>query len=284
MMGAFSRLDHVLVGVRDLEAARAAWVRLGFNPCPRGRHMGWGTANYCLMFPGDYIELLGIVDPTQFVNRLDSFLESGEGLLGISFASRDLAASAGHLARAGIVCEGPKDLKRTIELPGGDVFPAFKLLYPPPEAAPGLNAFACNHLTPELVWNPAWLEHPNKATAIADVVSVAADPGALAPAYALLLGSEAVRSANGALEARCGRAMLRVLTPEAFRERYPGSGEAPAGDSPRLAALSIGSSDLAETRRVLESKGVAFVEAPKPGALDVPPEAASGVRLSFLGV
>ena len=63
MTGAFSGLDHVLVGVRDLEAARATWTGLGFNPCPRGRHTGWGTANYCLMFPGDYVELLGIVDP-----------------------------------------------------------------------------------------------------------------------------------------------------------------------------------------------------------------------------
>src|SRR5690606_16548326 len=66
--------DHVLVGVDDLEAARRNWERLGFTACPRGRHIGWGTANYCLMFPENYVELIGIVDPDQFTNNLDSFL------------------------------------------------------------------------------------------------------------------------------------------------------------------------------------------------------------------
>ena len=74
--------DHVLVGVASLEAARRNWQRLGFTACPRGRHIGWGTANYCLMFPENYIELIGIVDPEQFTNSLDRFLaERGEGVL-----------------------------------------------------------------------------------------------------------------------------------------------------------------------------------------------------------
>ena len=67
-------IDHVLIGVRDLEAARAQYARLGFNSTPRGRHVGWGTANYCIMFERDYLELLGIVDPAQFTNQLDRFL------------------------------------------------------------------------------------------------------------------------------------------------------------------------------------------------------------------
>ena len=76
---AIGGLDHVLVGVRDLEAARRAWARLGFTLTPRGRHIGWGTANYCIMFAREYVELLGIVDPGLFVNRLDRFLETREG-------------------------------------------------------------------------------------------------------------------------------------------------------------------------------------------------------------
>src|SRR3546814_9908741 len=72
-------VDHVLVGVRNLEAARDTYRRLGFTVSPRGRHIGWGTANYCIMFPGDYIELLGIVDATQFTNNLNRFLASREG-------------------------------------------------------------------------------------------------------------------------------------------------------------------------------------------------------------
>ena len=60
-------LDHVIVGVRDLERARLGWTRLGFTLSSRGRHIGQGTANYCIMFRSDYVELLGVVDPSDFV-------------------------------------------------------------------------------------------------------------------------------------------------------------------------------------------------------------------------
>src|SRR3546814_4839315 len=95
-------VDHVLVGVRNLEAARDTYRLLGFTVSPRGRHIGWGTANYCIMFPGDYIELLGIVDATQFTNNLNRFLESREGLLGIAFASDDVALAGRALRQAGM--------------------------------------------------------------------------------------------------------------------------------------------------------------------------------------
>ena len=78
MQRAITRLDHLIVGVRDLEAARGAWARLGFNSTPRGRHVGWATANYCIMFEADYLELLGIVDPAAFTNGLDERLAEDE--------------------------------------------------------------------------------------------------------------------------------------------------------------------------------------------------------------
>ena len=112
-------IDHVLVGVRDLEAARSSYTRLGFTVSPRGRHIGWGTANYCIMFPDDYIELLGIVDPTQFTNNLNRFLESREGLLGLAFASDDVSLAARALNRAGIAPGEMRDLKRILEHPEG---------------------------------------------------------------------------------------------------------------------------------------------------------------------
>ena len=61
MNNEISGIDHIVVGVRDLEQARLAWARLGFTLSPRGRHIGQGTANYCIMFASDYVELLGLV-------------------------------------------------------------------------------------------------------------------------------------------------------------------------------------------------------------------------------
>ena len=78
---AISGIDHTLVGVRDLEVARGTWQALGFTVTPRGRHIGWGTGNYCIMLESGYIELLGVVDPSQFLNNLDGFLQKREILL-----------------------------------------------------------------------------------------------------------------------------------------------------------------------------------------------------------
>jgi hypothetical protein len=125
-------IDHSLIGVRDLEAAKRTWQSLGFTVTPRGRHIGWGTANYCLMFERGYVELLGILDPKQFTNDLDKFLADREGLLGLAFASADARATAGRLSASGLHPEGPKDLKRLLELPEGEQLPAFKLVYLPP--------------------------------------------------------------------------------------------------------------------------------------------------------
>src|SRR5262245_60101974 len=95
-------IDHTLIGVRDLEAARTAWARLGLQITPRGRHIGWGTANYCIMLERGYIELLGIVDDKQLTNNLDKFLEQREGLLGLAFNSRDGDATAAWLRKQGL--------------------------------------------------------------------------------------------------------------------------------------------------------------------------------------
>ena len=98
-------IDHAIVGVRDLEQARASYERLGFAATPRGRHVGWGTANYCLMFVDDYLELLGIVDPAEFTNELERFLAEREGLLAVALRSDrprgDPRRLAGRRAGAG---------------------------------------------------------------------------------------------------------------------------------------------------------------------------------------
>src|SRR3546814_15261514 len=47
-------IDHALIGVADLERARAAFTRLGFTITPRGRPIGWGTGNYTVMFAKAY--------------------------------------------------------------------------------------------------------------------------------------------------------------------------------------------------------------------------------------
>lgn len=264
-------LDHMIAGVRDLESARRAYERLGFTLTSRGRHIGWGTANYCIMFADDYLELLGIVDAALFTNRLDEFLEVGEGLLGLALATDDAAALADWLDARGIAADGPRDLARTLELPEGPARPEFKLLHPAPGALPGLSAFFCQHVTPALMRRPDWLDHANGATGILAVTVLVADLAPIAPAYGRLFGAAAVDEMADRVIVETGRGRLE------FRRA---GGDWRGRPLPCLSGLRLAVADPDRTARCLAERGVPF-DREGAGAVRIAPAAACGVALSF---
>ena len=249
----------MLVGVQDLEVARQTYAHLGFTLSPRGRHVGWGTANYCAMLQSGYIELLGIVDPAQFTNKLDAFLEGGEGLLGLAFASADVEAAAQELGARGVETEGPKALSRKLELPEGDAEPAFRNLYLGPGASAGIRAFLCQHLTPELVRRDAWLVHANGAQGLVSLTASVADPGAAALAFGALLGPEAVSAGDGMIEVATGAGTLRLCAPEALHDVFPGIANLPERSAPFLAGFRVAVAEPARTADYLDGAGVPFL-------------------------
>lgn len=280
---AIAGIDHVLVGVADLEQARQRWRRLGFMPSPRGRHIGWGTANYCIMFPNGYVELLGIVDSSQFTNNLDKFLEVREGLLGVALASDDAAVTAAALQRQGIAAEAPKDLARIIELPSGEVFPCFKLLELPDSATPGLSAFVCQHLTPEMVWQAAWCRHPNGASGLLAATVVVDDPSLMAIPYGELFGFNRVWVRDGSVEVNTGRGNLIFTTASYLPRIHPGLSAYPFYPAPWLAALRVAVEQPDATAYFLEQSAVPFRRT-GIASLIVAPTESNGVILEFTGV
>jgi catechol 2,3-dioxygenase-like lactoylglutathione lyase family enzyme len=272
-------IDHTLVGVRDLEAARAAWEKLGFRLTPRGRHIGWGTGNYCIMLERGYIELLGILDPTQFTNNLDKFLAEREGLLGLAFRSRDNDRTAKWLAAQGLTPDGPKDLKRALELEEGEVLPAFRLVFLPPSETPGLRAFFCQHLTPDLIRRGAWIVHAIRAVSLKTVITVVERPGDLAPAYARLFGADAVSAEGDALRVDCGEGELLFVTHDGLQRLYPEIA-LPRRAEPWIAAMRIGVLILADAADYLDYKGVTFVNTPR--GMAVLPDQVNGTIVEFV--
>lgn len=277
---AITGIDHVLVGVGDLEAARRAWRGLGFTLTPRGRHVGWGTANYCIVFEADYIELLGILDPALFTNGLDRFLETREGLLGLALASHDAAAVAAALADGGIAVGEVKDLARILELPGGEARPAFKLLHLPASMTPGVASFVCQHLTPELIWRAPWRVHPNGARGVVSVTCVIEDPSAVAIPYGELFGFDRVRVGDGYVEADSGRGVLRFTAHDGLHRLHPGVDRPPRQDAPWLAALRLAVADPDQTAGYLMRAGVDF-RRDADGTLRIAPALTHGVILEF---
>jgi hypothetical protein len=274
-----SGLDHVLVGVADLEAARLRWLDLGFTLTPRGRHIHWGTANYCIMFESDYIELLGIRDPTLFTNNLDNFLTERQGLLGLALATEDSDSCAQALRAAGISVDGPKALTRVLELESGEVEPAFSLVHLTKTDSASISAFICQHLTREMVWQKAWQSHPNGGIGLTGVTVVCDDPAAASDRLAKLPGSRRGITPDSV---SFGAFEISFQTIEAASEVLNAGQARPDYRKPWLAALRIAVKDLAHTGHFFSERKIGRVmEDTKKNVLRLPATDASGVILEF---
>jgi len=279
---AITGLDHLIIGVEDLEAARERWARLGFNSTPRGRHVGWATANYCIMFPDDYLELLGIVDPGGFSNGLDRLLaERGEGVLGVALATSDAEATAAAWRAAGLASAAAGSLMRLLESETPPVELRFANVMLDPAERAGLNLFACRHLTPEPMRRPAWLRHPNGALRIAGLTVIADDLEPLAAFAERVVGSAALTRTDQIRTIQSGTAPIVLATPDDAALLHPGFDLPQAAPEPRLAVLEIAVGDLARTAAFLTRQNV-----PHAGEGDstvlVAPAHTNGVHLAFV--
>jgi catechol 2,3-dioxygenase-like lactoylglutathione lyase family enzyme len=272
-------IDHVIIGVRDLERARLAWERLGFTLTPRGRHLAQGTGNYCVMFPEDYIELLGVVDAAQGFGTLGDFLAKGEGPGGLAFATSSADEAQRVLASRGLHPGAPRDLARQLELPEGTVLPRFKLMSLDAAETPGLNAFLCQHLTPELVRRPEWLRHPNGTVRIHGIVVMVEETQKLRQAYERLAGV-AVNMTDEVLTVHLGRHRLHFATPDDVSALYPEAAIDLARKLPAIAVLLLGVSDPAVTADHLTQWQVAHDEL-ADGSILVPAAEATNTLLIF---
>ena len=274
-------IDHLILGMRDLDAARTRYARLGFNSTPRGRHVGWGTANYCIMLERDYLELLGIVDPSQFTNRLDQFLAEREGLMSVALGSRDLAATRAAWLAAGLAPQEPRALGRLLEANGGTIELRFRNLMLPPEDVAGLRLFALEHLTPEPMRRPAWLAHPNGARAIRSCTVAVSDPAPLAAALRRVFGAAAITATDNVVAAHTGHGVMLVAPPEDAMLLHPQL-ELPAYIAePLPIAMTLEVADPKRAASFLRLQGVRFERGPS-GDLLVPPDEAGGVALELV--
>jgi catechol 2,3-dioxygenase-like lactoylglutathione lyase family enzyme len=270
-------IDHVLVGVRDLEAAGKTWERLGFVLSPPGRHVGWGTANRCLMLEQGYVELLGVVDPSQLTAGLGEFLETrGEGMVGLALATDDPEATGEAWRRVGLSPE-VRELGRQVE----DALLRFRNVMLEPEETLGLRLFACHALTPGPMRRKEWLAHPNGALAIASVTILSEAPEELVPALGRLVGSTRITTTDRVVAAHTGHGVILVADPDDVDMLHPEIEALAPAEGPLLAALSIAVEDPERSARVLSDNGVPF-RRDRSGAIGIAPADAHGVMLELV--
>ncbi|HLZ06882.1 MAG TPA: VOC family protein [Bradyrhizobium sp.] len=273
-------IDHAVIMVRNLDRAAENWKRLGFTISPRGTHSAhMGTGNYTMMLDPDYLELLGVLAPTEHNAPARAMLEKREGIERVAFTAIDSAAGVEEIRARGLIPTGPTDFERPVTMPDGTISAAkFRTFqWPVAEAPAGMRIFACQHKTREAVWIPELMHHANGAKRLKQVLLVAPDPAREAAHLAKLIDRDSRKEADGAVAVPSGgdRADFVFMTLQQLAARYPSVSLAGLPD--RGAAGLVIAADLDAAEKALGSNGVR-----SGAAVCVPPADANGVLLAFV--
>jgi Glyoxalase-like domain len=274
-------LDHAVIMAKDLDRAADNWKHLGFTVSPRGTHSAhMGSGNYTIMLDPDYIELLGVLTPTEYNAPARAFLDKrGEGIERIAFTAIDSADGAEEIRARGYAPIGPTDFERPVTMPDGTLSAAkFRIFqWPTAEAPGGVRIFACQHKTPEAVWIPELMTHANGAKRLKQVLIVTPEPAKDAAHLSKMIDVEGRSEADGAVTVPSGRdrADFVFITKDQLGKRYPGVSLAALPE--RGGAGLVIAADLAAAEKALGSIGVRSAS-----AMCVPPDKGNGTLLAFV--
>lgn len=274
-------LDHVVIVVRDLSAAAKRWAALGFTVSDRGTHSAhMGTGNHTIMLGEDYLELLGVLAPTERNAPTRALLEKREGIERAAMTTLDASAGVAALKARGIEATGPIDFSRPVDLPDGTRTEArFQtFLWPIDDRPGGMRVFACQHFTREAVWLPHLTRHANTAVRIKSVELLSRDPAAAAAHMSRMIDMPVANEADGALRVDSGgkRGAFVFMDRARLAARHPGV-QVETMPEDCAAAMILGVADLAAAKRAAG----AAVRASSQKRVSVGPTEANGIILVF---
>ncbi|MDH3911563.1 MAG: VOC family protein [Rhodospirillales bacterium] len=282
-------IDHLVLCVNDLDAARQAYGRLGFTTTPPALHP-FGTGNSLVQLQGNFLELLSVAEPGKIpptapgqfsfgaFNR--DFLARRQGMSMLVFQSDDARRDQREFAANDLETYAPFDFSRRATLPDGSaVTVAFSLAFVTDPRMPEAAFFVCQQHAPEYFWKPDYQRHPNGAIAVSEVVMVADDPAAFAGFFQKLQGPESVTAAEGVLQVATALGRVTLLDRRRFAARFPDMPVPRAPDTPHFAGYRVTVADLARTEALLRQAALPVRR--EAGSLRIAPADAFGVVLEF---
>jgi len=278
MKRAVKGLDHVVVMVDGIDAAEAAYKKLGFQVQPRGFHRKLGTANHLMIFDKDYFEILGVVEDTEFNAERRQWLKQGGGLANVALATDGAELAFDAFKQVGLQPDAPLFFDRAVEVAGKTEHAQFRTVRIPKTHMPVVGFFVCEHLTPQFVYRSEWAQHPNGARGILGVTVIAEQPAKWTLELEKYFGAGSVTREGEGLVVNTGTQPIRYLDRKGYAARYPGVPLVRADDHPALLTVRVDS--LSACEALLKQNGVTFVK-PAAARLIVPPDQAAHLTIEF---
>ena len=223
-------LDHVGHFIRDPDAASRALRRVGFSPTPisiqfnpdrAGGESPTGTGNVTAMFRCGYVEALFKSADTPLGRELDAAIARYSGVHLAAFSVRDAAAAHRRLDAAGFRVRPLVRMQRPVATENGKDIAAFTVVRVEPGVMAEGRIQILTHHTEAAVWQSRWLDHPNGATGLVDLVIATAEPTEAAMRYSRFLDRPAAENSAGHV-VRLDRGRIQFVTPETLIRFAPG--------------------------------------------------------------
>ncbi|MFN0263544.1 VOC family protein [Tepidamorphus sp. 3E244] len=269
-------IDHLVLPVNDLVAARAGYERLGFTCTPDAFHP-FGTKNFLVQIGHFFLEVLAVHDRALYPDRVendfsfprfnDAFLDrNGEGISMLVLDSTDPDADRTQFTEAGLHVHAPFSFGRDAVLPDGtSARVGFDLTFVSDPEMLDCGFFTCRQQhPPELFWKPQYQSHPNTARAISRVVFNGDDwrnhvaffegfTGAAAD-----IGDDSARFATS-------RGDVVIASPKAAGEML--HARTRRSDTLRIAGYEVAVDDLDTLRECLDEGDAGYVVEPDTGRI-----------------
>ena len=279
-------INHVGMAVRDMAATAARYESFGFLLTPFSVHSGaWkpneavkslASGNRCVMFGSNYLEILASENAEEPSPRIEAYLSRHQGAHIICFNSEDLSSVDRRIAGAGIKTSGIIPLQRDIDTPTGIQTAKFERVQFAPDDSPEGYIQAATHLTPQYIYQPRYIAHPNGCDRLTEIVVVTEDLDHFVQKYSRYIGAAPDwDSVSAAFSFSHGTRLVLVSSRNA-REMLPGTLFPPL---PGIAAVAFSTPDLVAQRVRLKNASVVFAES--SGRLIVPAESAAGIAVIF---
>jgi hypothetical protein len=227
------------------------------------------------MFRWGYLELVAIVDSTLDAGPFPGFLARYAGIHLVAFRTDDAATTAAELERREVALDGVFDLQRAVDTEDGEAMLRLSLVRPAPEAISEARLSLVQHHTPENLWQPRYLDHPNGVTALSGAVLCVEDPPASAARFEKLLGLTAERQGE-ALVLSCRHGRVSFVSPNELADLLPG---AQILACPYVAGASVVCADLERAADIVADGNVPFAR--DDGGFSVPASAGCGAVITF---
>lgn len=286
MFGNIHSVNHVGMAVRDMAKTATRYEAMGFLLTPYSMHSGaWKPGdpvarlpygNRCVMFRNNYLEILASENAAAPSPRIAGYLGRHQGGHIICFGTEDPHAVAASLEANGIKTSGVIPLQRDIDTPDGMRTAKFERVQFAPDASPEGYIQAARHLTPEYIYQPRYIVHPNQTVALSEVFVVTDDLDDFEAKYARFCGRNAERGVFRRTFSFPQGSRLSLVAARDAASVLPGSLLPPV---PCVAGIAMESRDLAGVRSRLSNNGIAFSEVDEK--LVVPAEETMGIAIVF---